>query len=246
MPQAPTTPPPCRRFDFERDTFAFPNELVCEYVFDPAGGRPKMVAKQPRPDYALRCFVLARAARQFLYHAEFQPDGAPLAEAEFRRRVRTVIWRNPRVPCASGRRVLFPGHASLRAFSQAWEPLLKAECGGAWRSYVLRSHWRMVLPISRHHQERTCAALVERLAKGNPPIVHLVRFPQLTINHGMTLFGVAQGQGATCFQAYDPNVPAEPATLTFDHAARTFTLPAKRYWQGGRLDLIEIYRSWWF
>ena len=246
MPQAPTTPLPCRRFDFERDTFAFANELVCEYVFDAAGGRPKMVAKQPRPDYALRCFVLARAARQFLYHAEFQPDHAPLAELEFRRRVRAVIWSNPRVPCAPGERVLFPGHASLRAFSQAWERLLKDECGGAWRSYVLRSHWRMVLPISRAHQERTCAALAQRLAEGLPPIVHLVRFPQLTINHGMTVFAVEQTEGRTCFQAYDPNVPTEPAKLTFDHASRSFTLPANRYWPGGKLEVIEIYRSWWF
>ena len=246
MPQAPTTPLPCRRFEFERDTFAFANELVCEYVFDPASGRPTMIPKQPRPDYALRCFVLARAARQFLYHAEFQPDQSPLAEPEIRRRVRTVIARNPRVPCALAKRVGFPGYAGLRAFSQAWEKLLKAECGGAWRSYVLRSHWRMVFPISRAQQQRTCLQLAEQLARGTPPIVHLVRFPQLTINHGMTLFGVEQRAGATCFQAYDPNVPAEPAKLTFDHAARSFTLPANRYWPGGKLDIIEIYRSWWF
>ena len=245
MPQALNIPPP-RRFEFARDTFAFPNELVCEYVFDPAGGRPKMVAKEPRPEYALRCFPLVRAARQFFYHAEFKPQQVPLDEVEYCRRIREVISRNPRVPCAPQRRVVFSGYDGLKAFSAAWERLLKAECGGAWRSYVLRSHWRMVFPISRRHQQRTCSSLQQRLAQGIPPIVHLVRFPQLTINHGMLIFGVETGRDETRFHAYDPNDIVAPAVLTFQAATRGFTLPANRYWPGGRLDVIEVYRNWWF
>lgn len=245
MPQAPTSALPPRRFNFERDTFAFSNELVCSYEFDPAGGRPKMVAKRPRPDYALRCFVLARSLRQFFFHADFQPDQAPLTGAEYRRRIRQVIARNPRQRCEPSRRIVFPGFDGLRSFSRQWEKLLKAECGGAWQSYVLRSHWRMVLPISRRHQERTLAALLHRLEQGIPPVIHLVRFPQLTINHGMVIFNAQQSAGLTRLDAYDPNAPAKPVSLTFDPARRTFSLPANPYWEGGKLDIIEIYRSWW-
>ena len=154
-----------------------------------------MVTRQPRPSFALRCFVLVRTARQFLYHAEFLPKGPPLGEAQTRQRIREVISRNPRVPCEPGQRVALPGYEGLRAFSRAWETSLKAECGGAWRSYVLRSHWRMVFPISRRHQERTRDALLDRLVRGIPPIVHLVRFPQLTVNHGMLVYGVETGAG---------------------------------------------------
>jgi hypothetical protein len=245
MSQAESIPPP-RRFEFERDTFAFANELICEYEFDPASGRPRMVARQPRPDYALRCFVLVRAARQFFYHADFLLTQTPLGEADYRRRIRDVLCRNPRVPSLPGRRAVFPGYDGLRAFGRQWGRLLKAECGGAWRSYVLPSHWRMVLPITRRHQERTCAGLQARLVNGSPPIVHLVRFPQLTINHGMIVFGVEQDRAEARFLTYDPNTPEQPVLLTFDHAARTFTLPATRYWPGGKLNVIEIYRSWWF
>jgi hypothetical protein len=245
MPQGPIMPLP-RRFRFERDTFAFANELVCEYRFDSPDGRPKLTARVPRPAYTLRCFVLARAARQFLYHAEFQPDLPSLPEAECRRRVRQVIFRNPRVPCAPERRVRFPGCDGLRAFSRIGEKLLKDECGGAWRSYVLRSHWRMVFPLSRRHQARTAGRLQARLAVGFPPIVHLVRFPQLTINHGMLLFDADQQGQRTVFRAYDPNDPARPALLAYDQATRRFSLPANRYWAGGNLDVIEIYRTWWF
>jgi hypothetical protein len=238
--------PPLHCFQFERDTFAFANELVCEYRFDAPDGRPKLTARVPRPDYTLRCFVLVRAARQFLYHAEFQPGLPLLPEAECRRRVRQVISRNPRVPCAPERRVRFPGCEGLRALSRIGEQLLKAECGGAWRSYVLRSHWRMVFPLSRRQQERTAERLQARLAAGFPPIVHLVRFPQLTINHGMLVFAAELSGRQTIFQAYDPNDPACPARLAYDADARTFSLPANRYWAGGNLDIIEIYRSWWF
>jgi hypothetical protein len=66
-----------RRFDFERDAFTFPNELVWEYYFDAASGQTRAVRRRPAPRYALRCFVLVRAARQFFYHARFEPAEAP-------------------------------------------------------------------------------------------------------------------------------------------------------------------------
>ena len=233
-----------RRFEFARDSFAFANELIWEYRFDATTGRTTFAKRDPKPDYVHRCFVLTRAARQFLYHARFDAE-RPRAEAEtYRRLVREIVSRNPRRPCAPTDEVVFSGYASLREFSHAHETLLKAECGGAWRSYVLRSHWRMVFFISRVHQARTAASLLNEIRRGASPIVHLVLFPKLTINHGMVLFDAVEEPGAVKFSAYDPNDPTKPAQLSFDRAARTFSLPANHYWAGGRLDVIEIYRGW--
>ena len=104
----------------------------------------------------------------------------------------------------------------------------------------------MIFPISRAHQARTAASLAAALQQNRPPIIHLVKFPALTINHGMILFaGAATGRGFE-FQACDPNHPAAPVTVTYDRAARTFFLPANSYWAGGDLNLIEIYRNWFF
>lgn len=233
-----------RRFDFESDAFAFANELVWEYQFDTATGKTTFRRREPKPLYAHHCFVLTLAARRFLYHARFEAD-RPVADDETcRRLVREVISRNPRTPCAPGQEVVFPGYANLREFSAARERLLKAECGGAWRSYVLRSHWRMILPITRAHQTRTAAQLFAALKQNISPIVHLVCFPSLTINHGMVVFdGVEAGRGFE-FQAYDPNDPKRPSHLTFDRAAQTFFLPANHYWAGGSLNIIQIYRNW--
>jgi hypothetical protein len=123
--------------------------------------------------------------------------------------------------------------------------LLKALCGGAWQSYVLRSHWRMVFPISRRHQHRTAERLAAALGRGDTPIVHLVRFPQLTINHGLVVFSVTPTGGGLAFQAYDPNTPQRPATLGYEAGQRTFRLPPNTYWAGGRVEVIEIFRTWW-
>lgn len=242
---APAAPGGPRRFEFERDSFAFPNELIWEYRPDPATGRMRFSRREPKPDYAHRCFVLARAARQFLYHARFESDLPAADGPTFRRLIREVVSRNPRTPCSADRQVVFPGYPSLRSFSAAQESLLKAEGGGAWRSYVLRSHWRMIFPISRVHQARTARRLVAAIQRGWSPVIHLVRFPQLTINHGMVLFAVAESPSDIEFQAYDPNDPSRPTMLTFNSSRQTFVLPANHYWAGGPLNVIEIFRGWW-
>ena len=233
-----------RRFEFERDTFAFANELIWEYRFDTATGKTTFSRREPKPAYAHRCFVLTRAARQFLYHVRFDAARSATDDATHRRLVRKVVSRNPRTPCEQGREIVIPGYASLRQFSKAHEQLLKSECGGAWRSYVLRSHWRMVFPISRRHQVRTALKLVEAVQRGVSPIIHLVRFPKLTINHGMVVFDAAESSGGVRFQTYDPNDPEKPTQLSFDRVMQSFLLPANRYWAGGCVNVIEIYRGW--
>jgi hypothetical protein len=234
-----------RPFDFERDTFAFPNELVWEYHFDTGTGQTRAVRRAPPPRYALRCFVLVRAARQFFYHARFDPEAGPADDPTYRRLIRAVLVRSPRRTSDPGQHVVIPGYAGLREFSAARESVVKAACGGAWRSYVQHSHWRIVVPVSRAHQHRTAADLLAATEEHSAPLVHLLRFPSLAINHGMVVFeGARTGTGAQ-FLAYDPNDPDRPARLTYDRERRTFSLAANRYWRGGDLNAFEIFRRWY-
>jgi len=184
-----------RRFEFGRDSFAFENETYWEYHFDSTGGKTSFSRRQPKPAYAHHCFVLTRAARQFLYHVRFDPGQKAPDDDACRRLIREVVGRNPRRPCPVEKQIVIPGYAGLRDFSAARAPLLKAECGGAWRSYVLRSHWRMVFPISRGHQAGTASSLHTALQTNIPPIIHLVKFPSLAINHSMVLFAAAETGG---------------------------------------------------
>jgi hypothetical protein len=240
-------PPPghaARSFRFERDTFAFAHELVWKYRLEPVTGKMTVFKADPPPAYYHRCFVMVRTVRQFFYHARFDP-GLPAVKTEaYRRLVRQIISRNPRHGSAAPEeQVVVPGYDGLRAFSQAHEPLLKAECGGAWQSYFLRSHWRMVFPTPKWHQEQIARQLARSLREGGVPLVHLFRFPRITINHGIVLFGMTESEREIQFEAYDPNIPEHPVRLVFDRAGRTFIFPPACYWAGGPLSVIEIFRG---
>lgn len=242
MISAPATP--LRRFEFERDTFAFANELVWEYQLDAATQTMTSRKNDPVPDYTHRCFVLVRSARQFFYHARFDPT-LPVADAAgYGRLVRAVVSRNPRVVSDESRRVVVPGYAGLRAFSQAQAAVLKNNCGGAWQSYVLRSHWRMVLPVSRPHQERMAGQLIRSVQHRRAAIVHLFRFPELTINHGIVLYAQAETETGVRFTAYDPNLPGQPTELNYHRTDRTFHFPRNHYWAGGPVNVVETYCGW--
>ena len=235
------------RFDFQRDTLAFANETKWQYAVDPATGQETTTPRVPAPDYCLRCFTLVHAVRQFWRHAAFDPTRPASTREEFRRSIRRVLSGTSTVKGDSrGSRVMLPGFASLREFSRAQEALLKAECGGAWRSYFQRGNWRMVFPFSRLHQLAEATRLIAKIHRGELPIVHLVRFPQLTINHAVLLLSARESQTTITFDAYDPNLPAQPVTLEFNRSARTFSWPPLFYFAGGRVEVYEVYRNWIF
>lgn len=231
-----------RPFEFDRDTFAFRNELHWQYLIDEKTGRVTTRKNDPPPTYALRCFVVVRRARQFKFHARFNPKLPPLIPEQYRSFIRGIIRRNCTRPTPPDQRLTIPGYASLREFSSqpAIEKILKQECGGAWQSYVNSRHWRMLVPFSRENQRREA----DRLAQitHQLPIIHIVRFPQLTINHALLIFDVEKTSEGYDFQIYDPNLPEAPSVLTFNRAEGTFTLPRNIYWAGGRVDVYETYR----
>jgi len=229
-----------RAFDFEKDTFGYPNELVWEYFFD-ANGKWTNRRRDPKPDYTHHCFVVAHAAKQFFQQARFAPE-KPLADEEtYRKLIRQVVSRSDlRLEVT---KIVIPGYANLREFSDAEETLLKEECGSAWKSYLQRGHWRIMLPFSRSHQKATSKSLIESIARNHLAVVHLIRFPQLTINHAIVLFDFRDtGQGIE-FSAYDPNKPDQPGKLIFDRASRIFSFPANDYFIGGKVNVYEVYRS---
>lgn len=239
-------PPSDREFTFGRDTFAYANELVWDYEVDPATGEMTTRPRDPKPDYTHHCFVVARAARQFFDFARFDPAQPKAAPAEYRRLIAAVVARDPRANPARREPVVIPGYANLHEFSRDHEALLKEECGGAWQSYVQRGHWRMLWPITTSQQQRMAERLQGELDRGIAPVIHLVRFPQLTINHAVVVYtAVATGTGVE-FRCYDPNNPVEPLVITYRNEERRFHTPPNNYFIGGRVDVYEVYRNWWY
>jgi hypothetical protein len=233
-----------RPFVFHQDSFAFANDTVWDYHIDPVTGKTTHTRNEPTPSYTLHCFVVARSARQFFQNARFDASQPPANAATYRRLIQQVVSVDPSRELSEGDKIVIPGYSNLYVFSQAQESLLKAECGGAWQSYFQRGHWRMIFPFSQHHQEQMAAQLLHALKQNRPPIVHVVRFPGLGINHAIVLFAVNEAEREIEFTAYDPNSPDTPLQLIFNRGQRCFLLPANHYFAGGRVDVYQVYCGW--
>lgn len=233
-----------RPFYFGRDTFSYRNDLVWEYVFDDAAGTTSHRTKEVRPDYTHHCFVVARSARQFFQFARFDPALARVDDATYRKLINKVVGRDPMREITPEQRIVIPGFTNLFQFSVEKRKLLQEESGGAWRSYFQRGHWRIMGPFSRGGQEREARLLMQEIQNHRPPVVHLVKFPQLTINHAILLFDVNETERSIEFMAYDPYEAEHPVKLTFDHATRQFTFGRNPYFIGGRVNVYQIYRAW--
>jgi hypothetical protein len=234
-----------RAFNFQTDTFAYRNDLKWEYIFDDATGKTSHRTHVPEePEYTHHCFVVARSARQFFQHARFDATLPQAGDKTYRKLINEVVSRDPSECTPEEKRVVIPGFANLREFSTHKTKLLQEECGGAWRSYIQRGHWRMMHLFSGRHQEREAARLVASIKANRPPVVHIVKFPRLTINHALLLYGVEESEREIRFTTYDPYEPHVPQTLTFDRATREFSFPRNPYFIGGKVDIYEIYRAW--
>jgi hypothetical protein len=239
-------PNPERLFQLPADALAFANQLSSIYEFDPASGKMIQHARSPKPDYTLHCFVVVRTARQFFEHARFESNEPRSTPAEYRHLVRLIVAKNPRSRSSDAERIVIPGYANLHEFSQDNEALLKTESGGTWQSYLQRGNWRMVFPFSRRHQTRTAERLVQELQKNRPPVVHLVCFPALTLNHALLVSGSKRTDDGIAFTAYDPNNPTALVQLSFRHATGKFHFPRTTYFAGGPVKVYEIYRGFCF
>lgn len=226
-------------FAFPRDTFAFANITVWEYDVDPASGAIAWRPRVPPPDFALRCGTMARLARQFWAGARFDPSAPVADEATYRRLVTTIADGDPRRPAEEP--VVIPGYADLRTFSAAHPELLKDAMAGAWQSHLQRGNWRMIFPFSPGHQRREAERLLDDLARGWPPVVHVLRFPRTTINHLVLVYAAEETPAEIRFAAYDPNDAERPVTLVWDRAAELFRYPATPYFPGGPVRAYAVY-----
>jgi hypothetical protein len=157
-----------------------------------------------------------------------------------------IVARSPRTHSTPDQRIVVPGYPNLSEFSREYEALLKAETGGVWQSYFQRGNWRLVFPFTRREQAGAARDLMKALDTGHPQAVHLVCFPAQTINHVLLAFDYRLTDGRIEFQAYDPNRPGVPATLTFQQAPRQFELQPNNYFAGGKVNVYRIYRGWFY
>ena len=222
------------RFEFERDTFAFPNELVWEYHFDEATGATASRRRVPPPEYALRCFVLVRAARQFLYHARFDPATPPAPDEVFRRQVRAVLAR---IRAGRPRRASGSSSRASRACASSAPRGRRCEGGVRRRVALLRAAQSLAHrdaglagPSASHRRASCWRRSGSRRGPHHPPAA-------LPVARDQPRDGGLRGRAhepapSSCVR---PERPARPARLTYDRSAARSRSRANRYWRGGEL-----------
>jgi hypothetical protein len=233
--------PACgRAFDLRRDTFAFSNDTAWAYGVDEQG--QLHISRREKPaDYTHRCFVLSRAVLQFHQFARFEPRQAKLSREEYRARIRRLC-RIPVWAAGPRERIVFPGFADLRAFSIAYEGLLKETLGNWWPTYLRVGNWRMAMPHFSRGQEAAAHWLERSIAEGRPRALYLARFPHM--NHVVVACAVKpEPDGNLRFQVYDPNYPSRPSWLLYRADQRSFDFEKRWYFPGGRVNVMRVFIS---
>ncbi len=227
-------------FDFNRDVFAFANELVFDYGVD-EGGRLPSTPPSSSVDFAQRCVLMSRAVRQFHVYAEFAPGLPRVGEERYRELVAEVFATDARAKQPASERIVIPGYPGLRSFSRDHEMLFKEALNQRWLAYFQKGNWRMIFPFWRNQQRATAEGLVSGLGRGELAVLHAVRFPNIEINHTVLLFSVEETPEEIRFGFYDPNEPVHPRVLVYDRARRTFYYPKTFYFAGGPIRAYEVY-----
>ncbi|HMH49611.1 MAG TPA: hypothetical protein VK548_05215 [Candidatus Acidoferrum sp.] len=197
-------------FAFDRDTFAFPNEI-------------RAFAEDRDDLYANYCFVVARGLRQFFQFARFDPRAPALDRTGYVARVRQVVARAPWQPALTiDERVVIPGYAGLREFSRAQESAVKEGMGGRFWTLMHWTIWRTLFPIPRGHQAGVFDEIERELGAGRLVQLLVTNQPILELNHTVVAFAARRHGAGVDLAIWDPNEPARPGVITFDAGRGTF------------------------
>jgi hypothetical protein len=247
------TPVPARvdsGLDRRADTLAYANQLRWEYDVDVAARPDRSAASGATGGeenrFHHRCALMARIVRQFHYGARFEPALPRPSDAELRALLARVLETDRRRESPLAEPVVIPGFANLRELSLAYGPELKEASGGGWRTWLQRGNWRMVFPFTPAQQRRTAESLVASLSRGHPPIVHVMNFPQVDLNHTLLLYRAESERGEIRFHAYDPNAPEAATVLRYDRTGARFLMPETPYFAGGPVKTYEVYDGLFF
>jgi hypothetical protein len=96
---------------------------------------------------------------------------------------------------------------------------------------------------SAEEESRLADDLQYWMEHSQPMVVWLYNFPQVNINHAVTVYEKADPPRpeTLAFHVYDPNFTDRPRTLLFDAVARTFSYEKTFYFPGGPVHVRRMY-----
>jgi hypothetical protein len=104
----------------------------------------------------------------------------------------------------------------------------------------------MIFPFAPRQKRAAVEGWIEDLARGLLPVVRVVNFPTVDINHTLLLFAAEASPVEVRFSAFDPNNTAAPVSFVFQRADASFLYPATSYFRGGTVQVYEVYDGFFF
>ena len=101
----------------------------------------------------------------------------------------------------------------------------------------------MIFPFTEGQQEEQATALLAAIRRGETPIVHVLRFPDLAVNHLVVFYAATETPAFVEFATYDPNEAGEPLTIAWDRGRRSFLYPRTIYFYGGPVRAYAVYQG---
>jgi hypothetical protein len=220
-------------FSFAKNTFAFPNEI-------------RQRTEHHAGLYANYCFVMARGLRQFFAFVRFEPRAPRLSTEEYVERVRRLGRHAPWEPALPpDARIVIPGYADLREFSQAQEAAVKEGLGSRFWTMVNWTNWRVTFPVTRGQQASVAREIMDELDAGRLVQLLVTNWPKPELNHGVVAFAYRSTPRGIEFSIWDPNDPGKPGLITFDTTERRFLATAVYDTETGPIRAFRMYYSWW-
>ena len=218
-------------FSFASDTFAFPNLIGARH--------PNELGI-----YAHYCFVLARSVRQFAQFARFDPLLPKVDHAGYVERVKRIAALPAReAAMPPDDRIVIPGYANLREFSQGEESAVKEGLGGRFWTWVHWTNWRVMFPVNGSHQEGVAHEIVDELRAGRLVQLLVTNWPKPELNHTVVAFESRPTDGGIDFVVWDPNNPDGPGIMTWESSARRFWATDLYDTEPGPIRAFRMYYS---
>src|SRR5205807_440408 len=117
-------------------------------------------------------------------------------------------------------RIVIPGYASLREFSQAEEAAAKEGLGSRLWTLVHWGNWRVTFWVTPAHQDNVAREIVSELRAGRLVQLLVTNWPKPELNHTVVAFASTDSSTTIDFAVWDPNDPDAPGVVAFDRPAR--------------------------
>ena len=172
------------------------------------------------------------------------PETSPRWYAHEWNRAAVYRWGAPVLGALPpGERVVIPGYANLREFSQAEQAAVKKGLGSRFWTLWHWTNWRAAFVVTGAHQENVAREMVAELRAGRLVQLLVSNLPKVELNHTVVAFEARDTERGIEFSVWDPNDPSAAGVILFKRVERRFWATRLHDTEPGPIRAFRMYYS---